>query len=77
MTTGLCRFEAYEQLAQQLDGTEPSGEGCDRAATHTAIVQRAGDGLTVRVDVQVCLRHDVTIGAAPGWQRSIRLRNTN
>lgn len=74
MTTGLCRLAAYEALAQQLDGTEPSGEACDRPATHTVTVQRDGDGITVRVEVQVCLRHDVTLGAVPGYVKSIRLR---
>ncbi len=77
-TTGLCRYDAYVVVAAQLDSNgEFSVDVCDDAATHRAIVRRDGDGLTVAVDVDVCLTHDLILSTAPGWRTSKKIRRTS
>lgn len=72
-----CRYDRYEIVAAQLEGQpEFSVDICENPATHTALVERAGDGLAVRVDVDVCLIHDDVLSAAPGWKTSIKKRIT-
>jgi hypothetical protein len=75
LSTGLCRWDGYEILAAQLTADfEPSGVTCDNPAVHTAIVRRAGDGLTVEVSADVCETHDLVLSTAPGWVTSRRIR---
>jgi hypothetical protein len=72
--TGLCRYDAYVVVAAQLDGGEYAVDVCDEPATHRALVRRAGDGLAVEIDVEVCAEHQHEVGAVPGYQRSIKFR---
>lgn len=76
LSTGLCRYDAYEAVAEQLTGPDypASGEACDNPAVHTAVIRRAGDGLVVEVSVEVCETHDLVLSTAPGWETSRRIR---
>lgn len=75
LSTGLCRYDAYETVAAQLTGPDypASGEVCDDPAVHTAVIRRVGDGLTVEVAVEVCETHDLVLSSAPGWETSRRI----
>lgn len=80
MATGLCRYDAYVIIAAQLDGTlggsgEFSVDVCNEPARHVTVIIRAGDGLGVRVDVELCPVHDRELAeTAPGYVRSIKKR---
>ena len=39
-----------------------------RTIQKRVLVERSGDGLSVRVDVDVCLTHDYVLSTAPGWK---------
>lgn len=72
----LCRFDAFEVIAAQLEGGEYSVDVCAVPATSRTVVQRYGDGLTVSVDVEVCDAHERVVAERPGYRRSIKKRKT-
>lgn len=70
-----CRYDRYTVVAAQLEGTgEFTVDVCEDQARYVAHLQRSGGGVTVSVDVDVCLSHDMVLSTAPGWKTSIMFR---
>jgi hypothetical protein len=75
-TRGLCRHDRYQVVVAQLgaDGAF-TVEACDQPATYIAVMAGDGEGLSVRIDVDVCTDHNNLLADEdPGWRRSIKRR---
>jgi hypothetical protein len=72
---GQCRITEFWHLAAKLNDVVPQGlEPCEHRATELTIVSATRDEVKVFAHVPVCFTHDLVLSAAPGYERTIRLR---
>lgn len=75
-SSGLCLFASHVWLCSQIAGEPRSVPECPDPAAYTTVVEiRPAAGLTLRIDVEVCDRHNAKFATASGYNRSIKLRD--
>lgn len=71
-----CRFDAHVALCGAIVGSDASVPVCDQPVAYTAIVRiEPVDGVSLRIDSDVCEGHNRRLATAPHYHRSIKLRS--